>query len=241
MAQVNISNAAGSCGRSQIQLKYLGKYRTGPAAGRRSIHILQASLRAAAIASAPAESRLGPCGIPISAIGVAPAPAANALCGVRPAAAEFAAAPPCIRRDHPGDPQGACRGASADYRVEQRLLLRIHLLVTAVAVSGMHRAVLNQFAQPRILGVESAHALEVIDLCGDARRSDSRSIHSDGRGRMYSLECFHSPRLRAPGAREPCFRAQNSSLLTERTARIGGLRYPPSNHPRHNPGGLLWG
>jgi hypothetical protein len=29
---------------------------------------------------------------------------------------------------------------------------------------------------------------------------------------MYSLECFHSPRLRARGAREPCFRAQNRTL-----------------------------
>jgi hypothetical protein len=180
---------------------------TGPAAGGSSIHILQARLRAARFVSTPAGSRLGSGRIPISTIGVAPPPAANALCGVRPAAAKFAAAPPCIRRGHPGDPQATCRGAPADYRVEQRLLLRIHLLVTAVAVSGMHRAVLNQFAQPRILGVESAHALEVIDLRGDAR-----SIRGDGRGRMYSLECFHSPRLRARGVGEPCCRAQNRTL-----------------------------
>jgi hypothetical protein len=209
---------------------------TEPAAGGSSIHILQARLRAAGIASTPAESRLGSGGIPISAIGVAPPPAADALCGVRPAAAKFAAAPPCIRRGHPGDPQATCRGAPADYRVEQRLLLRIHLLVAAIAVSRMHRAMLNQFAQHRIFGVDSAHALVIIDLRGDARRSDARSIHGGGRGRMYSLECFHDPRLRVRGAREPCFRAQNSSLQTERTARIGGLRYPPSNHPRHNPG-----
>jgi hypothetical protein len=216
------------------------------ATGSRGIHILRARLRRGG-------SRLGSGGIPISAIGVAPPPAANALCGVRPAAAEFAAAPPCIRRGRPGDPQGTCRGASADYRVEQRLLLRIHLLITAIAVSRMHRAVLNQFAQLRIFGVESAHALEVIGLRGDARRdaqhsdarrgdaqrSDARSIHGGGRG-MYSLECFHGPRLRARGAREPCFRAQNSSLQTERTARIGGLRYPPSDHPPAQPGGLLW-
>jgi hypothetical protein len=26
---------------------------------------------------------------------------------------------------------------------------------------------------------------------------------------MYSLECFHGPRLRARGAQEPCVRAQN--------------------------------
>jgi hypothetical protein len=29
---------------------------------------------------------------------------------------------------------------------------------------------------------------------------------------MYSLECFHRHRLRVPGVREPCFRAQNGSL-----------------------------
>jgi hypothetical protein len=38
----------------------------------------------------------------------------------------------------------------------------------------MHRAVLNQFAQPGIFPVESTHALEFIDLRGDARRSDVR-------------------------------------------------------------------
>jgi hypothetical protein len=206
--QVNISSAAGSCGRSQKQLKYLGKY---------------------GIPGPPVETPLGSGRIPISAIGVAPAPAANPFSGVRPAAAEFAAAPARIRRGHPGDPQGACRGASADYRVEQRLLLRIHLLVTAIAVSRMHRAVLYQFAQLCILGVESAHALVFIGLRGDAR-----SIHGGGRG-MYSLECFHGPRLRARGARGPCFRAQNSSLQTVRTARFGGLRYPPNHPPGNTP------
>jgi hypothetical protein len=33
-----------------------------------------------------------------------------------------------------------------------------------------------------------------------------------GGRRMDSLECFHSRRLRARGAREPCFRAQNRTL-----------------------------
>ena len=123
----------------------------------------------------------------MSAIGVAAPPAANPLGGVRPAAAEFTAAPPWNRRDYRGDPQGTCRDASADHRVEQRLLLRIHLLVAAIAVGGMHGAVLNQFAQLGIFGVESAHALVFIDRRGDARRSDARrmdapSIHGGGRG-----------------------------------------------------------
>ena len=208
-AQVNISRAAGSCGRSQKQLKYRRNCRISDPTTAGALftyfrHIFQARLRHAG-------SRLGPGGIPISAIGVAPPPAANPLCGVRPAAAEFAAAPPRIRRGHTGDPQGTWRGASADYRVEQRLLLRVHLLVTAIAVGGMHRAVLNQFAQLGIFGIESAHALEFIDLRGDARRGDARSIHGGGSG-MYSLECFHGPRLRARGAREPCVRAQNRTL-----------------------------
>jgi hypothetical protein len=167
---------------------------TAAATGRRGIHIMRARLRRGG-------SRLSPRGIPISAVGVAPPPAANPLPGVRPAAAEFAATPPRIGSGHRGDPQATDRGAPADYRVIHRSLLRSHLIVAAVAVSGMQRAVLNQFAQLPIFGVDSAHALEFNDLL----------IMDGGRRRMDSLECFHSHRLRARGAREPCFRAQNST------------------------------
>jgi hypothetical protein len=160
-AQSNISSAAGSCGRSQKRLN------------------IQANSHIAARSSGRR--------IPISAIGVASPPAANPLPGVRPAAAEFAAAPAGIRRGHPGNPQGTGRSPSADYPVEERLLLRSHLIVTAIAVPGMHCAVLNQFAQPGIFRVERSDARRSDARRSDARRmdaprSDARSIHSGRRG-----------------------------------------------------------
>jgi hypothetical protein len=189
--QSNISSAPGSCGRSQKTAKYQGKCRQSCVRrSRRRRH------RNSHIAARSRGRR-----IPISAIGVGPPPAANPLPGVRPAAAEFAAAPAGIRRGHTGEPQGTCRGASADYRVEERLLLRSHLIVTAIAVAGMHCAVLNQFAQLGIFRVEPARELEFIARRSDARRVDaprSDARRSDARrsdARRSDARSIHSGRF----------------------------------------------